>query len=311
MPRFLITGVAGFIGSNLAEALLAAGESVRGLDDFSTGRRENLAGLDGLEFVEGDIRDLATCRAACVGVEYVLHQAALGSVPRSVADPITSNSANVTGTLNLLVAARDAGVRRLVFAASSSAYGDTPTLPKVETMPAKPLSPYAITKYTCEEYCRTFTALYGFETVALRYFNVFGRRQDPHSTYAAVIPKFVSALLKGEPPEIYGDGEQTRDFTYIANVVQANRKACVAPAEACGQVYNVACGERISLNRLYRRLAELLDSRLEPRYGPPRAGDVRDSLADIDKARRLLGYAPTHTVEEGLTEAIEWYRENL
>ncbi|MDF1551788.1 MAG: SDR family oxidoreductase [Deferrisomatales bacterium] len=311
MARYLITGVAGFIGSNLAEALLAAGESVRGLDDFSTGRRENLEGLDGLEFVEGDIRDLETCRAACGGVDFVLHQAALGSVPRSIADPITSNAANVTGTLNLLVAARDAGVRRLVFAASSSAYGDTPTLPKVETMPARPLSPYAITKYAGEEYCRTFTALYGFETVALRYFNVFGRRQDPHSTYAAVIPKFASALLKGQAPEIHGDGEQTRDFTHIANVVQANRKACQAPAEACGQVYNVACGERISLNRLYRRIAELLGSDVEPHYGPPRPGDVRDSLADIEKARRLLGYVPTHTVEQGLAEAIQWYRENL
>ena len=311
MSRFLITGVAGFIGSNLAEALLAAGETVRGLDDFSTGRRENLVGLDGLEFVEGDIRDLEACRAACDGVDFVLHQAALGSVPRSVADPITSNGANVTGTLNMLVAARDAGVRRLVFAASSSAYGDTPTLPKVETMPARPLSPYAITKYAGEEYCRTFTALYGFETVALRYFNVFGRRQDPHSTYAAVIPKFAAALLKGEAPEIHGDGEQTRDFTYIANVVDANRKACLAPAEACGQVYNVACGERISLNRLYRRIADLLGSDLEPHYGPSRPGDVRDSLADIGKASRLLGYEPTYTVEQGLAEAIEWYRANL
>ncbi len=311
MSRYLITGVAGFIGSNLAEALLAAGEIVRGLDDFSTGRRENLAGLDDLEFVEGDIRDLEACRAACAGVDFVLHQAALGSVPRSVADPITSNAANITGTLNMLVAARDAGARRLVFAASSSAYGDTPTLPKVETMPARPLSPYAITKYAGEEYCRTFTALYGFETVALRYFNVFGRRQDPHSTYAAVIPKFASALLRGQSPEIHGDGEQTRDFTYIANVVQANLKACRAPSEACGEVYNVACGERISLNRLYRRIAELLGSDREPRYGPPRPGDVRDSLADIDKARRLLAYEPTHTVEQGLAAAMEWYRENL
>ena len=311
MSRYLITGVAGFIGSNLAEALLASGDTVRGLDDFSSGRRENLDGLDGLEFVEGDIRDLQTCRAACSEVEFVLHQAALGSVPRSVADPITSNAANVTGTLNMLVAARDAGVRRLVFAASSSAYGDTPTLPKVETMPARPLSPYAISKYAGEEYCRTFTALYGFETVALRYFNVFGRRQDPHSTYAAVIPKFVSALLKGQPPEIHGDGEQTRDFTYIANVVQANRNACHAPAEACGEVYNVACGERISLNVLYRHIAGLLGSNIEPHHGPPRPGDVRDSLADIDKACRLLGYRPTHTVEQGLAEAMEWYRENL
>ena len=232
-------------------------------------------------------------------------------MPRSVADPITSNEANVTGTLNMLVAARDAGVKRLVFAASSSAYGDTPTLPKVETMPARPLSPYAITKYAGEEYCRTFTALYGFETVALRYFNVFGRRQDPLSTYAAVIPKFAAALLRGQAPEIHGDGEQTRDFTYIANVVQANLRACAAPAEACGQVFNVAYGARISLNHLYRRIAELLGTDIEPRYAPTRPGDVRDSLADIGKARDLLGYRPEYDVDRGLNEAIEWYRENL
>ncbi|RMG87372.1 MAG: SDR family oxidoreductase, partial [Candidatus Dadabacteria bacterium] len=264
MATFLVTGVAGFIGSNLAEALLARGHRVRGLDNFLTGKPENLEGLDGLEFLEGDVRDPGACREACEGVDYVLHEAALGSVPRSIEDPALSNECNVTGTLNLLVAARDAGVKRLVFAASSSAYGDTPTLPKVEDMRPQPLSPYALTKLAGEEYCRLFFELYGLETVSLRYFNVFGKRQDPFSTYAAVIPKFVSALLRGEPPEIYGDGEQTRDFTYIADVVQANLRACEAPREACGQVYNVAYGERISLNALYREIAGLLGVDLEP-----------------------------------------------
>ncbi|MHB8763240.1 MAG: SDR family oxidoreductase [Deferrisomatales bacterium] len=311
MPRFLVTGAAGFIGSNLVEALLQRGESVRGLDNFLTGRRENLAGLGAAEFLEGDVRDPETCRRACQGVEYVLHQAALGSVPRSVADPVTSNDCNVTGTLNLLVAARDAGVKRLVFAASSSAYGDTPTLPKVETMPPQPRSPYALTKYAGEAYCRMFTELYGFETVSLRYFNVYGRRQDPAGAYAAVIPRFAAALLKGGVAEIHGDGEQTRDFTYVDDVVQANLKACAAPAEACGQVFNIAFGARISLNDLYREIARLLGRTQEPRHAAPRAGDVRDSLADIAKARRLLGYEPGYDVRRGLAEAIGWYRENL
>lgn len=311
MPRFLVTGAAGFIGSNLVEALLTSGESVRGLDNFLTGKRANLAGLPAAEFVEGDVRDLETCRQACEGVEYVLHQAALGSVPRSVADPLTSNACNVTGTLNILVAARDAGVKRLVFAASSSAYGDTPTLPKVETMPPRPLSPYALMKLAGEEYARLFTALYGFETVSLRYFNVYGRRQDPLGAYAAVIPRFAAALLKGAIAEIHGDGEQTRDFTYVDDVVQANLKACSAPAAACGQVFNIAFGDRISLNDLYREIARLLGSTQEPRHIAPRAGDVRDSLADIAKARSLLGYAPQYDVRRGLAEAIDWYRENL
>jgi nucleoside-diphosphate-sugar epimerase len=311
MAHFLITGAAGFIGSNLVEALLARGETVRGLDNFLTGKRENLNGLEGAAFVEGDIRDLETCRRACEGVDYVLHQAALGSVPRSVEDPLLSNDCNVTGTLNMLGAARDAGVKRFVFAASSSAYGDTPTLPKVETMPPQPLSPYAITKLVGEEYCRIFTELYGLGTVALRYFNVFGKRQDPFSTYAAVIPKFVSAILKGERPEIYGDGQQTRDFTYIDDVVQVNLKACDAPSDACGRVYNVAFGDRISLNELYREIARLLGSDLRPVYTAPRAGDVKHSLAEISQARRLLGYNPGYDVRRGLAEAIAWYRENL
>ena len=311
MATFLVTGVAGFIGSNLAEALLARGHRVRGLDNFLSGKRENLEGLGAVEFTEGDVRDIETCRRACRGVDFVLHEAALGSVPRSIEDPALSNECNVTGTLNMLVAARDAGVRRFVFAASSSAYGDTPVLPKVETMPPQPLSPYALTKLAGEEYCRLFTELYGLQTVSLRYFNVFGKRQDPFSTYAAVIPKFVSALLKGEPPEIYGDGEQTRDFTYIEDVVQANLKACEAPEEACGQVYNIAFGQRISLNELYREIARLLGTDLPPRYGPPRPGDVRHSLADISKARHLLGYRPRYDVATGLGEAIAWYRANL
>jgi UDP-N-acetylglucosamine 4-epimerase len=311
MARFLVTGAAGFIGSNLAEALVSRGQRVRALDNFLTGKRENLDSLDGVEFIEGDVRDPVTCRMACEGVDYVLHEAALGSVPRSIEEPGLSNECNVTGTLNMLVAARDAGVRRFVFAASSSAYGDTPALPKVETMAPQPLSPYALTKLVGEEYCRLFTELYGLETVCLRYFNVFGKRQDPNGAYAAVIPRFVSALLRNIPPEIYGDGEQTRDFTYVSDVVQVNLKACQAPREACGQVYNVAHGERISLNALFREISRLMGSALEPNHGPPRAGDVRHSLADISKARRLLGYDPCYTVKRGLEEAIHWYRENL
>jgi UDP-N-acetylglucosamine/UDP-N-acetylgalactosamine 4-epimerase len=311
MASFLVSGVAGFIGSNLAEALLVSGHAVRGLDNFLSGKRENLLGLQGLEFLEGDIRDVDTCRRACRGVDYVLHEAALGSVPRSVENPLLSNECNVNGTLNMLVAARDAGVRRFVFAASSSAYGDTPILPKIETMAPNPLSPYAVTKHAGEEYCRVFHRLYGLETVCLRYFNVFGRRQDPYSTYAAVIPKFVASLLRGEAPEIYGDGRQTRDFTYVDDVVQANLKACDAPSGACGEVYNVAFGERIALLDLYREIAWLLASALEPRHAPPRRGDVRDSLADIGKARALLGYEPRYPVRKGLGEAIGWYRENL
>lgn len=311
MAKYLITGVAGFIGSNLAEALIEKGETVRGLDNFLTGKKENLHGLDAMDFLEGDIRDLDACRKACAGMDYVLHEAALGSVPRSIEDPILSNDCNVTGTLNMLQAAKDVGVKRFVFAASSSAYGDTPTLPKIETMPPSPLSPYALTKLVCEEYCRIFTELYGLETVCLRYFNVFGKRQDPFSAYAAVIPKFASELLAGRAPEIYGDGEQTRDFTYIEDVVQANMKACTASAEACGKVYNIAHGDRISLNELYGDVARLLGCDIEPKYGPPRAGDVKHSLADISKARSLLGYDPQFDVRRGLEKAMDWYRENL
>lgn len=311
MARYLVTGAGGFVGSNLVQALLKAGDTPRGLDNFITGKRENVAALGAFDFIEGDVRDLETCRRACEGVDYVLHEAALGSVPRSVDDPILSNDCNVNGTLNMLVAARDAGVRRFVYAASSSAYGDTPTLPKVETMPPRPLSPYALTKFAGERYCQIFHKIYGLETVCLRYFNVFGARQDPDSVYAAVIPKFVSALLSGESPTIFGDGGQTRDFTYVADVVQANLKACAAPPRACGNVFNVACGEQTSLNELFERISQLLGSTAEPVYKDSRVGDVRDSLADISKARDLLGYEPVFCVRTGLGEAIDWYKESL
>ncbi|HUT76862.1 MAG TPA: SDR family oxidoreductase [Polyangia bacterium] len=310
--RYLVTGAAGFIGSNLVEALVARGEQVVGLDNFSTGRRGNIAPfLDRIDFIEGDIRDLETCRGACAGADFVLHQAALGSVPRSVDDPAGSNDNNVTGTLNMLIAARDAKVRGFVFAASSSAYGDTPTLPKVETMPAIPLSPYAVTKLVGEHYCRVFFEVFGLPTVALRYFNVFGPRQDPEGAYAAVIPRFARAILQGEPPVIFGDGEQTRDFCYIDNVVQANLAACAAGPEAFGKVMNIGAAGRISLSDLTKRMLELLGSKLLPDHAPPRAGDVRDSQADINLARRLIGYDPKVDVLEGLGKAIGWYREAL
>lgn len=312
MSLYLVTGGAGFIGSHIVDALLARGESVRVLDNLATGKRENLAHcLDRIEFIEGDIRDPDVCRRACDTADFVLHQAALGSVPRSMEDPLTSHEVNVTGTLKMLIAARDAGVKRFVYAASSSTYGDHSALPKVEDRIGNPLSPYAVTKYANELYAQVFGRCYRLETIGLRYFNVFGPRQDPSSQYAAVIPLFVSALLRGEAPTINGDGEQTRDFTYVENAVQANLLACTAPAEAVGEVFNIACGERTSLNRLYRRLQELMDSDVEPVYGPPRAGDVRDSLADICKAERYLGYRGEIKFDQGLEGSIRWYRENL
>jgi UDP-N-acetylglucosamine 4-epimerase len=322
--RFLVTGAAGFIGSALVEELVTAGFFVRGLDDLSTGRQGNLdelaalPGADaGFAFTRGDIRDLDVCRKAVEGVDYVLHQAALGSVPRSIEDPLTTNSANVDGTLNMLVAARDAGVRRMVYAASSSAYGDDPNLPKVEDRVGTPLSPYAVTKYVNELYARVFQGVYGLSAIGLRYFNVFGRRQDPDSTYAAVIPKFVSALLRHQAPTIHGDGEQSRDFTYIDNVVLANLLAAVAPAEASGAVYNVACGSRTTLNELYRTIRALLGRHdpavlgIEPVHGPPRPGDVRHSLADITRIQGALGYRVLEDTASGLTRAIDWYRTHL
>jgi nucleoside-diphosphate-sugar epimerase len=312
MASFLVTGGAGFIGSHIVDELLRRSEPVRVLDNLATGRRENLAHcLDRIDFVEGDIRDLETCRRACAGVDYVLHQAALGSVPRSIDDPLTSHEVNVTGTVKMLLAARDAGVKRLVYAASSSTYGDHPGLPKVEETIGQPLSPYAVTKYADELYAGVFGRCYGLETVGLRYFNVFGPRQDPFSQYAAVIPLFVSALLRGEAPTINGDGEQTRDFTFVGNAVAANLLACRAPSAAVGEVFNIACGERTSLNHVYARLQQLLGTAIPAVHGPPRPGDVRDSLADIGKARRLLGYEGSVRFDEGLKRSIAWYREHL
>jgi len=311
--RFLVTGGAGFIGSNLARALLEAGHRVRVLDNFLTGRRENLAGLaerfgGAFELVEGDVRDAAAVRRAVRGADFVLHQAALPSVPRSVADPVLTNEINVGGTLSVLVAAREEKVRRVVFAASSSAYGDTPELPKRESMTPSPRSPYAAQKLLGEHYMRIFHELYGVETISLRYFNVFGPRQDPTSTYAAVIPRFIAAVLSGTPPVVYGDGRQTRDFTYVDNVVQANLRACEAPSAACGGVYNVACGERVSLLEILEILYRLAGRRVPPRFEPPRPGDVRDSLADISRAREVLGYAPSVFFADGLERTFAFFR---
>lgn len=309
MARWLITGGAGFIGSHLAASLIARGEQVRIADNFATGRRENLPHLGPeIELVEGDLADTEVARRAVSGADYVLHQAAIPSVPRSVSDPLGSHRANVDATLNVLVASRDAGVRRVVYAGSSSVYGDTPTLPKVETMATMPLSPYALQKLIGEQYLQQFTALYGLETVSIRYFNVFGPRQDPSSPYSGVIALFVTRLLGGLPPTITGDGEQTRDFTYVSNVVDGVLRAATAP-NAAGQVINVATGRQISINELARTLTRLIGVEVEPEYLPARTGDVRHSLADISRARELLGYEPTVDLEEGLSRTVEWYRE--
>src|SRR5678815_1665093 len=303
MSKYLVTGGAGFIGSHLSEELVRRGHTVRVADSLITGKRSNLDHVHGVEFLEGDLADEAFARRAVEGIEYVLHQAAIPSVPRSVKDPIASNRANVDATLNVLVAARDAGVKRLVFAGSSSAYGNTATLPKREDMPSSPLSPYALQKVVGEEYLQMFTRLYGLETVSIRYFNVFGPRQDPSSPYSGVISVFATALLENRPPKIYGDGEQTRDFTYVANVVDGVLRACDAP-QASGEVINVATGGRISLNQLFRTVRDLVGADLEPLYEAPRAGDVKDSQADIGKARRLLGYQPSVSFEEGLRNTV-------
>jgi len=308
MALYLVTGGAGFIGSHLAEELERRGERVRVVDSLITGHRRNLAHLRSVEFLEGDLADLEVARAAVAGADYVLHQAAIPSVPRSVQDPITSNRANIDASVNVLVAARDAGVKRVVYAGSSSAYGNTPTLPKVETMATAPLSPYALQKLVAEQYCQMFTQLYGLETVTIRYFNVFGPRQDPSSPYSGVISLFIRALIEGRAPTIYGDGEQTRDFTYVANVVDGVLRACAAP-DASGEVINVATGGRISLNELFRALQDLTGAGVKPVYAETRAGDVRDSQADIDKARRLLGYEPTVTLEQGLEKTVAWFRK--
>jgi nucleoside-diphosphate-sugar epimerase len=305
---YLVTGGAGFIGSNIVRRLLEEGEKVRVLDDFSTGRRENLEGLCGFEIFEGSLTKPNVVDKALDGVDYVLHQAAIPSVPRSVADPLKSNEANVTGTLMLLDAAKRAGVKRLVFAASSSAYGDTEVLPKVEDMPAKPLSPYAVNKYAGELYAKVYADIYGLETVCLRYFNIFGPYQDPASEYAAVIPKFILRMLKGEAPVIYGDGEQSRDFTYIDNAVEANLLACKSEKVGRGEVINVACGERYSLNELVAALNEILGTKIEPLYDEARPGDVKHSLAAIERARELLGYEVKVDFHEGLKRTVEWFR---
>lgn len=321
--QWLVTGAAGFIGSNLVEALLKLGQRVVGLDNFSTGHWRNIDEIEaavsaeawaGFRFIEGDIRDLATCRAAVAGCDYVLHQAALGSVPRSIDDPIATNAVNIGGFLNMLVAARDGAVRRFVYAASSSTYGDLKALPKVEDQIGRPLSPYAVSKYVDELYADVFDRTYGSSSVGLRYFNVFGPRQDPEGAYAAVIPKWVAAMLTHEPVLVFGDGETSRDFCFVDNAVQANLLAATAPREVAGAVYNVAVGQRTSLNRLQEAIrSELARQGIEVRSqtvrGEFRAGDVRHSLADISKARAMLGYEPTHTLVQGVTRAMPWYVE--
>lgn len=304
---YLVTGGAGFIGSHIAETLVKQGERVKVLDNFLTGKRENLAPfLDRIELVQGDLRNPADVSKAVEGVEIIFHEGALPSVPKSVEDPVGSNESNITGTLNLLVAARDAGVRRVVYAASSSAYGDSPTLPKEETMTPAPLSPYATQKYVGELYCRNFYDLFGLETVALRYFNVFGPRQDPMSQYAAVIPKFITALAEGKPPTIYGDGEQSRDFTYIENVVRANLLAARAEG-AAGEMMNFACGERYTLNEILKKLQEIMKTDIQPIFADSRPGDVKHSLADTRKSRKLLGYTPHVSLEEGLKRTVAFF----
>ncbi len=307
MATYLVTGGAGFIGSNLARALVARGETVRVLDDFSSGREENLAGLEAqITLHRGDVTDAAAVRAATAGCDFVLHQAAIPSVPRSIEAPLATDRANVLGTLTVLDAARAAGVRRVVFAASSSAYGETPTLPKVETMPPSPLSPYAVSKLAGEHYLRAYFLCYGLETVALRYFNVFGPHQDPASEYAAVIPRFVTAALRGEGPVIYGDGLHSRDFCFIDNAVEANLLACTAK-DAPGQVFNVACGVRTTLLDVVAALGRIVGRELSPRHLPARAGDIRHSLADIGRARSVLGYTASVSFEAGLARTVDWF----
>ena len=310
MATCLITGVAGFIGSALARAVLAQGDQVRGIDNFATGKRENLGEiLAQIDFRQVDLLDLEALREACVEVDYVLHEAAIPSVPKSVLDPLGSNRANVDGTVNLLVAARDAKVKRVVYAASSSAYGDTPTLPKREDMTPNPISPYAVAKLASEHYMISFYRCYGLETVCLRYYNVFGPRQDPTSPYSGVLAKFITLMLKGEAPTIFGDGTQSRDFTYIDNTVEANLLAAKAPAaEVAGRVFNVATGRRVDLNEMFQALKKLTGYSGEVQYGPERGGDIKHSLADIAQAEKHMGYKPKVDFEEGLRRTVEWYR---
>lgn len=311
---FLVTGGAGFIGSNLCEAITDMGYTVRCLDDLSTGKQENVDFLldrPNYTFIKGDIRDLDTCMEACKGVDYVLNQAAWGSVPRSIAMPLLYEEINIRGTLNMMEAARQNGVKKFVYASSSSVYGDHPVLPKVEGQEGNLLSPYALTKRVDEEYGKLYYKLYGLDTYGLRYFNVFGRRQDPHGAYAAVIPKFLKQLMDGEVPTINGDGRQSRDFTYIDNVIEANLKACLAPSEAAGNAFNIAYGGREYLIDIYYDLCKALDLQVEPNFGPDRAGDIKHSNADISKARKLLGYDPEYDFAKGIKLAIEWYKEYL
>ncbi|HEX5235377.1 MAG TPA: SDR family oxidoreductase [Silvibacterium sp.] len=310
MPVYLVTGCAGFIGSSIADALVQRGETVRGLDNFETGKRENLKGLrDRMEFREADLRDADAAASACSGVDFIFHTAALPSVPRSVKDPRTSHTANIDGTFNLLEGARAAGVKRIVYSASSSAYGNQPGFPRRETMAPMPIAPYPVQKLAGEFYMKSYWQVYGLETVCLRYFNIFGPRQVPDSPYSGVMAKFTLQMMRGERPTINGDGEQGRDFTFIDNVVSANFLAMDAAAEkVAGRVFNIACGERHTLNETYRVLAGLLDFDEQPTYGPIRAGDVRDSLADISAAREALGYEPQVGFEEGLRRTVEWYR---
>ena len=311
---FLVTGAAGFIGSNLVEAILDLGYRVKALDDFSTGKKANVELFidnPNYEFIEGDIRDFDTCLSACEGVDYVLHQAAWGSVPRSIEMPLLYEEINIKGTLNMMEAARQKGVKKFVYASSSSVYGDEPNLPKREGREGNLLSPYAVTKRVNEEYGKLYTRLYGLDTYGLRYFNVFGKRQDPESKYAAVIPKFIKQLLNDEQPTIYGDGKQSRDFTYINNVIEANLKACLASHEAAGEVYNIAYGGREYLIDVYYSLCKALDKDIEPIFGPERLGDIKHSNADVSKAKEKLGYEARWSFDEGIKLAIEWYKENL
>jgi nucleoside-diphosphate-sugar epimerase len=310
MSVYLVTGGAGFIGSNIVEELVRRGERVRILDNFSTGKRENVVPFqEGIELIEGDLRHLDTVRSATEGIDYILHQGALPSVQKSIDNPLDTDESNVRGTLNLLVAARDAGVKKVMYASSSAIYGDTPTLPKTEEMKPAPLSPYAVSKLAGEHYCQVFYQVYGLETVALRYFNVFGPKQDPTSQYAAVIPKFVTAMLRGEQPVIYGDGEQSRDFSYVTNVVQANLLAATAPGVG-GQVFNIACGQRYNLLELVATINRILGTDIAPVHTAPRVGDVRHSLADIVRAREMLGYQVEVEFEEGLRRLIAWCKEH-
>jgi nucleoside-diphosphate-sugar epimerase len=313
MAHYLITGVAGFIGSNLAKALVERGERVRGIDNFATGKPENIATLRGkLDFREADILDVDSMSKACQGIDFVLHEAAIPSVPKSVADPIGSNRANVDGTVNVLVAARDAKVKRVVYAASSSAYGDTPTLPKHEEMTPNPISPYAVAKLTGELYMKVFYRVYGLETVSLRYFNIFGPQQDANSQYSGVLAKFITMMLKGQQPTIYGDGEQSRDFTFVENVIQANLLACQAPAErAAGKVFNIATGARSTLNQTFALLKNLTAYDGKPIYEGERTGDIKHSLADISRAESALRYKPSVNFEEGLRRTVDWYHSEV